>query len=123
MAAAKSYVAIAALVMVPCTTGTTVAVYGGRPVPADITDEALTRLLAEEFIAEVGVPEDEVGGIQNDDPDAVRTARVRRTNAELGNAPAKGATKDAWVAYATAQGATDADTKTKDELVTEYGGS
>jgi hypothetical protein len=111
---ANVYVGIAPLTIVRRSNGQAQSVYAGGPVPADTLQEDLDRFVAEGFIQQVG--EDEVGGMQNDDP-----AKYDDPDGP-GGVPARSASKVDWVAYAVSQGKSEeeANAATRDELAAEY---
>lgn len=114
----KTYVGIAPLTVVRRVGGFSQDVYAGAPVPGDITPDDLDRLLGEGYIIE----SDTAGGMQNDVPGQSLLEQTQ-SPVDPDGRPSKRATKDAWVAYAVAQGAdpAEADAKNKDDLIAEYG--
>ncbi len=104
---------------------TNVSPYGDLDVPllrqvveagasVDVSDDQAHRLLPQ---GENWAPADDAAQVIAD----TLTAELEALNDADDGPPAKSAPKAAWIGYAQAQGDADAESKTKEQLIEQYG--
>lgn len=82
--------------------GTDIYLYQGAPVPPSVKADEVKRLVADGLLT--------------------KNAEEAADDSEP-KAPAKSASKEDWVTYAQAKGDADAESKTKEQLVSDHGDS